>query len=697
MADDVLALQDVDFEYRSGELVFPALTGISLSIARGDFVAVVGASGSGKTTLMNLLGLMATPTSGQVLIEGRDTGTVSDDELAALRGSHIGFIFQEYFLMPDRTVLENILLPVEYQDVMRQRSAEKRAEMLMQRMGIADQKLKMPDELSGGQKQRAAICRALINAPTLILADEPTGALDSHSSAEVLDILEALNGEGSTVVVITHDAGVASRARRVLRIHDGAIVSDERLRPIPLVARLADAEETPFPAHAPPLAARVHARGGALVRAVSRPFSAAWSNFRHQKLRTSLTLLGIVVGVLTVCTTVAINGELRNLLMSSLDRFGVNMAILMPDGGAKPEDAKRQATWEGFDMERDRTGKLAPVLQKAEFRPILMTSADNLRSDLASGGYPNTDVVIVENAESLRRLGIRIVRGRSLEESGAFSPDGPQGIVLIQKTIADALFPQRKTTSSSPRQSPVLEKLVVENGGKTSIFTVAGVFETEAVAHWSVAESRSGTMILTKDAAKRAGFSTRGYAFEINRPQNGNLGTTLKWIENYLNSTFSGELAFRSENIEEKLKKLHTMFSVLTLFLATAGALSLPVGGINIMNIMLVTVTERTVEIGLRKAVGATRTRIRRQFLAEAVALSLAGGIAGIVLALALVNGIVATVAAFFPNILTWKMIWSPGAVILGLTTSFAVGVVFGFLPALRASRLDVVEAIRQE
>ena len=221
----LIELKDIYKIYHMGEETVHALDGINLTVDQGEFVAIVGSSGSGKSTAMNIIGCLDVPTSGTYLLDGRDVGQMDKDQLAAIRNKMLGFIFQQYNLIPKLNVLENVELPLLYAGVSAAERHE-RAIRSLERVGLADKCKNLPSQLSGGQQQRASIARALAGSPSLILADEPTGALDSRTSRDVLDFMKELNREGNTIVMITHDSSIAMEARRVVRIHDGKINFD---------------------------------------------------------------------------------------------------------------------------------------------------------------------------------------------------------------------------------------------------------------------------------------------------------------------------------------------------------------------------------------------------------------------------------------------------------------------------------------
>ena len=226
-----LELVDLTKHYKQGKSVIKALDGVTLKIGDGEFVAVVGRSGSGKTTMLDMLGLLLRPTSGTLTIDGTDTGKLGDSDLARLRGTKVGFVFQEYNLLPSLNVLENVMLPLRY--VSDRKDGRQRAEDLLDRVGLSDRIRHRATELSGGQQQRVAIARSMVNKPSLILLDEPTGAVDTETAEQLVALLKSLNQQDQvTIVVVTHDLDVAKEAKRQIRLKDGRVVADEAVAPV---------------------------------------------------------------------------------------------------------------------------------------------------------------------------------------------------------------------------------------------------------------------------------------------------------------------------------------------------------------------------------------------------------------------------------------------------------------------------------
>jgi putative ABC transport system ATP-binding protein len=222
-----IVARDLVKTYELGGSAIGALQGISVAVERGEYLAVTGASGSGKSTFMNLIGALDTPTSGSLAFEGRELGTLGSDELAQYRNEKVGFVFQNFNLLPRTSALDNVALPLLYAPHA-SKGAREKARACLDRVGLADRASHQPSELSGGQQQRVAIARALVNDPHILLADEPTGALDSHTTEEIIDLFEALNATGITLIIVTHEPDIAKRARRRLTFRDGRIVEDSR-------------------------------------------------------------------------------------------------------------------------------------------------------------------------------------------------------------------------------------------------------------------------------------------------------------------------------------------------------------------------------------------------------------------------------------------------------------------------------------
>lgn len=229
MKPSIIEIKGITRNFSLGSEVVYVLKGIDLSIAQGDYVALMGPSGSGKSTLMNLLGCLDTPTSGNYILNGKDVSQMSDDELAGIRNKEIGFVFQTFNLLPRTTALDNVALPMVYAGFNKS-ERHKRASEVLGQVGLGDRMDHHPNQLSGGQRQRVAVARALVNNPSIILADEPTGNLDTKTSVEIMQLFDAIHANGNTVILVTHEEDIAAHAHRIIRLRDGVIESDERIK-----------------------------------------------------------------------------------------------------------------------------------------------------------------------------------------------------------------------------------------------------------------------------------------------------------------------------------------------------------------------------------------------------------------------------------------------------------------------------------
>ncbi|CAM4339706.1 MacB family efflux pump subunit [Kerstersia similis] len=682
----LLELDDVWREFSAGEETVAALRGVSLRIEAGEMLAIVGASGSGKSTLMNVLGCLDRPSRGSYRVNGRDTRLMDADELAGLRRERFGFIFQRYHLLPALDAQANVEIPAVYAGAgSSERSA--RAAALLQRLGMGDRMTHRPAQLSGGQQQRVSIARALMNGGEVILADEPTGALDTHSGREVMDILKALNAAGHTVIIVTHDLGVAANARRIIEISDGAIVADR------LVASAADgaasaaadiaAAATPGAAAAaqellddaavpgirlpqeaaaalPPLTRR---QGGGWLARFAEAMRMALVSLNAHRLRAALTMLGIVIGIAAVVSVVALGQGTREKVLSDITAMGTDTIQIFPGQGFGDERAGEIRTLVGADAEA-----LAGQLYADSVTPEV-SQAVGLR-------YGN--VARLGMAAGVGEQYFR-VNGLSLQTGRIF--DGDSIRALAQEAVIDGNTRRELFGDEDPLgktmflgQLPVrVIGVVAENDG---VFNGMGgenlrvwIPYTAAMARLTGSQSLRSITVRVDDAFAVEDAERQIIAFLEQR---------------------HGVRDFFTFNMDSIRQTVERTTRALTLLISTIALISLIVGGIGVMNIMLVSVTERTREIGVRMAVGARRADIMRQFLIEAVLVCLLGGLAGILLSLGL--GELVRRAG-----IGLEMIYSVPAMLTAFASATAIGVVFGFLPARNASRLDPVEALARD
>lgn len=626
------------------------LRGISLSIHPGEFVAIVGASGSGKSTLMNILGCLDRPSSGRYRFAGKDVAELDGDELAWLRREAFGFVFQGYHLIPSGSAQENVEMPAIYAGTpAAQRHA--RAAALLERLGLASRTGNRPHQLSGGQQQRVSIARALMNGGHIILADEPTGALDSHSGAEVMALLDELASQGHVIILITHDREVAARAHRVIEIRDGLKTSDS--------VSGAGLGDTRPGVQADELRQRLD-RGatqrGAWKGELLEALQAAWRMMWINRFRTALTLLGIVIGVASVVVMLAVGEGSKRQVMAQMAAFGSNILYL----NGKPASLGEPA---GI-VTLDDVAAIGELPQVKRIMPVigekLMVRHGNNSQQFYVGGN-NTWFPEIFNWP--------VVEGSFFSEADEAS--GAAVAVIGQKVREKMLDSQR---------DPLGQYLLIGNVP----FQVVGILAGKGAS--SGDQDSDGRIVVPYSAAAIRLFGRYEPEYvTIAALDSSRVNDTEAAIDRLLRQRHQGKQDFELTNDAALIQAEARTQNSLSLMLGAIAAISLLVGGIGVMNIMLMTVRERTREIGIRMATGARQRDILRQFLSEAVMLSMVGGVTGIVLALCL-GGVLmlAEIAVAF----------ALPAILGAFACAVITGVVFGFMPARKAARLDPVKAL---
>ncbi len=646
-AGTLLVLHEVARSYVAGDQTVHALRGVSLGIAAGEMVAIMGSSGSGKSTLLNILGCLDQPDAGSYCVAGESTGSMSADELARLRREHFGFIFQRYQLLDDLSALRNVEMPALYARMAADRRHE-RATSLLTRLGLADRLAHRPNEMSGGQQQRVSIARALVNGGQVILADEPTGALDATSGAEVMRILQELHRDGHTVIVVTHDAAVAAHAQRVIELRDGLVVADRRTTSPPAASAAAR----------PLVAVPAGRRWIEWLGQIGEAAVMAARNMAAHRMRTLLTMLGIVIGVTSVVSVTAVGEGSRRQVMTQLQSLGTNTIDLNPG--------------RGFGDQRAGTKK---PLTEGDARAI--AGLDYV--DSVSPVVATTSVVRrgnVERTATIRGVGAAHfhVRGFAISAGKAF--DARSVATQAQDAVIDeqtrlAFFPD----GSSPLGQPILLGSVPVR--------VVGVVQRPKSPFLD-----NGLVIYVPYTTALTRLSGAGALSSITMRIKDGVPTKVAeaGVQNLVKQRH-GSLDFFVNNTESFRQAVSQSEGALSLLISSIALISLVVGGIGVMNIMLVTVSERTQEIGIRMAVGARRADILQQFLIEAVLVCLLGGTVGIVLSvgIAAVTDHVARAS---------RMPLSGTAIAVAFIVSSTIGIVFGYLPARKASRLNPIEAL---
>ena len=645
----LLEIENVTRLFRAGDETVSALKGIDLRIDSGEFVAIVGASGSGKSTLMNILGCLDQPTAGDYRVGGYSVSGLSADELAALRREHFGFIFQRYHLLGTLNAADNVAMPAVYAGVDSVTRRE-RAKVLLERLGLGMRIDHRPGQLSGGQQQRVSIARALMNGGQIILADEPTGALDIKSGENVLEILKELHREGHTIIIVTHDMDVAAHADRIMEIRDGLVLSDKRRREPVINASSSSFESSEA----------VGALAG-LRRRFSEAFPMAARSMAAHRVRTFLTMLGIIVGIAAVVSVVGLGEGTRQRVLSEISELGASTLSIFPGYGWDDERADSVTTLVVDD---------AKVLSAQNYidsvTPLVSTST---RIRL---GHTTMSANVEGVGEDYFRVnGLRILRGTG------FSIDS------IAERRQEAVIEERAvSTLFAEDESPLGKVVMIDRMPVVIIGTVA---------------DRSGMsgktlqiyLPYTAVAGRLLGAATSLAGVTVRISDNVDTIVAERAIVGLLERRHGTKdfFVFNSDQLRRIMEKTSNRMMLL---ISSVAVISLIVGGIGVMNIMLVSVTERTREIGLRMAVGARRIDIMLQFLIEAVTICIAGSFLGVGLAFATAM-IFGGEGSQFPMIISFNAILSASLVAL------LIGLSFGFLPARNASRLDPVVALSRE
>ncbi len=652
---ELIRLERLRREFPSGEDTITVLKDLDLVIEAGEMVAIVGASGSGKSTLMNILGCLDRATAGSYRISGRETSMLEPDELAALRREHFGFIFQRYHLLGELDALANVEIPAIYAG-MAPRDRRVRAESLLDRLGMSDRTDHRPGQLSGGQQQRVSIARALMNGANVILADEPTGALDKHSGEEVLRILEELNAEGKTIIIVTHDMNVANRARRIIEISDGVILSDRRNEPHSEVASSA----------VPMVGADGTRRGGyfrSLVDRFKEALRMAVLAMAAHRLRTFLTMLGIIIGIASVVSVVAIGQGTQQQVLANISNLGTNTLEIFAGRSFGDTRSGRITTLVVADAEA-----LARQSYVAAVTPTVSTS-----KTLRVGSQEASALVNGVGEQYFSARGTKLAEGSFFD--GRSVRNRATDVVIDENT--------RKTLFADSATSPVGQVLLIGNVPAR----IVGVTQPQQGGFGSSQNLSVFLPYTTVQTRFLGNMSLRSITVRVADDVDTSLAE--QDVTRFLTQRH-GTQDFFILNTDDIRQTITSTTQMLTLLIAAIAVISLVVGGIGVMNIMLVSVSERVSEIGVRMAVGARQGDILQQFLIEAVLVCLIGGLCGIGAAFG-IGQLVRLLSSDF------TLIYSTTSIVAACVCSTLIGIVFGFLPARNASQLDPVVALSRD
>lgn len=643
----LLEIKDINRWFGSGESRVHVLKDINLSIEKGDFVAIIGQSGSGKSTLMNIIGCLDVPSSGSYKIDGVEAAAMDGDQLAALRRRSFGFIFQRYNLLSSLTARENVALPAVYAG-MDLAERHKRADELLQQLGLSGKEDNKPSELSGGQQQRVSIARALMNGGEIILADEPTGALDTASGHNVMEILHGLHAAGHTIVMVTHDPGIAANANRVIEIRDGQIIADQSKTKDIQPSQVVSIEEKNS----------WHFYKDQFFESFKMSVQAIMAH----KMRSFLTMLGIIIGIASVVSVVALGRGSQQKILENINAIGTNTISVYPGKGYGDRRSSRIKTLTVADAESlKEQNYVESVTPGASMRGTLTYGNQSLSAQLYGVGEQYFDV-----------RGIKLASGRLFDEDDV--TQNSQIVVIDDNTknklFADGTNPIGQIMLFNKRPLKIIGVAQPNNSGFADSDTL------QMYTPYTTLMNRiSGSKYITSVTVKIK--------------DNVNSQTAEKGIIELLKARHGTE-DFFTRNSDTIKQTIESTTGTMTLLISCIALISLVVGGIGVMNIMLVSVTERVKEIGIRMAIGARQHNILEQFLIEAVLICVIGGLVGVLFSFA--------ISVLF-NLLAsdFAMSFSTISIVMAVLCSTVIGVVFGFMPAKRASQLNPIDALSRD
>lgn len=645
--DPIIELKGIYRHFMTGSESVAVLKDISLRIAPGEMVAIVGASGSGKSTLMNIIGCLDQPTRGEMFILGTPTHSADENQLAQLRSQHLGFIFQRYHLMPYLTAAENVEIPALY-TAMPPQERQQRTRYLLKRLGLGSRMNYKPSQLSGGQQQRVSISRALVNGASIILADEPTGALDSSSGQELMSVLHGLHQAGHTIIIVTHDHNVARQAERIIEISDGRIIDD---RPNDAIKHDGVQESLN----------RVENNGRApLWASIMEAVRMAWRSLLGHRVRAFLSMLGIIIGISSVVSSIAVGEGARQKVLDEIGKLGNSTMDIRPGlgWGEQRRDMERALSIEDVELIRAQpyVDSVTPVINKS------VPGVRNGKTSFIQLSGVTNDYFRVQELDFI--AGNQFTH-RDVEDR--------EPVLIIDESARNLFF--------SEDEDPI-DQILSVSGTPWRIIGIAnlrGINRGGRLSGWlpytSLVERISGEQPIEIVTVR----VQEGASLEQARHE----------IESLLIQAH-GKRDFFIESNDELAKAMDETSKSLSLLITAIAAISLFVGGVGVMNIMLVSVTERTHEIGIRLSVGARPIDIMRQFLIESMVICTLGGLIGIVGAWS-AGKVFAVLTDEFTMIFTWPPL------LLACVFSAVIGLGFGFFPARNAARLHPTEALARE
>jgi macrolide transport system ATP-binding/permease protein len=701
MPEPIIRVVNVTRSYHVGDVDVHALRGVNLTVQPGEFIAIMGSSGSGKSTLMSLLGCLDRPSSGEYYLEGVNVAGLDEPELARIRSERLGFVFQSFNLLSRTSAIENVALPLFYAAGGASNSTERteRAKASLKLLGLAERERNTPGQLSGGQQQRVAIARALINNPVLLLADEPTGNLDTKTSHEIMLTLQALNRErGVTIIVVTHEPDIATYAGRVITMRDGEVISDVRQ-----AAFRAPPEASTGVPPADFLAIRsapVAAGSAGTVRTFALMIvAAAFQALARNKMRSALTMLGVFIGVAALIAMVAIGQGANDAVRKQIESLGTNLLVVVPGattmGGMRSGQGSASTLTvvdaEALRREAPAVGSVSYLIrQSGQVQYANQNWTTNIQG--VSANYPpitNWEIASGRGISQQDDMSAALVAviGQTVSRQLFGDSENPVGAMIQVKSVplrVIGVFASKGQTSYGQDQDDLV--MTPFTTAQRKVLGVAAPSQQQAPLNWVYPLPPNPYNL----QQRLMGYVNQIYVQATDASQVQPAVSQVTDILKRRHRIQPGDTNdFSVRNLSQIAETAESSSRIMALLLAAVASISLIVGGIGIMNILLVSVTERTREIGLRMAIGARRTHVLLQFLAESVILSVTGGIAGIIVGVVF-SEMISLVAG-------WPAPISLTAVAGGFLFSAAVGIFFGYYPARKAASLDPIEALRYE
>ena len=702
MPEPIIRVSNVTRTYHVGDVDVHALRGVDLVIEPGEFIAIMGSSGSGKSTLMSLLGCLDRPSSGEYYLEGVNVAELPESELARIRSERLGFVFQSFNLLARTSAIENVALPLFYAAGGASSRTERteRARASLRLLGLADRERNTPGQLSGGQQQRVAIARALINDPILLLADEPTGNLDTRNSHEIMATLQSLNRErGVTIIVVTHESDIAAYADRVITMRDGQVISDERkpaTRPQPgaLTADLAAAPSSSAPRPAGTIGNAGTVRAFALMIV-----AAALQALARNKMRSALTMLGVFIGVAALIAMVAVGQGANEAVRKQIESLGTNLLVVIPGatmmggmrGGQGSASTLTVVDAEALRREAPAVGSVSYLIrQSGQVRYANQNWTTSIQG--VSANYPpitNWRIMAGRgiSREDVSGAALVVVLGQTVLRQLFGGDESPLGAVIQVKGMplrVIGILASKGQTPFGTDQDDVV--MIPFTTAERKVLGVAAPSLQQTPLNWVYPPPPNPYNLQQRLMGYVNQIYVQATAASEIRPAIGQITEILARRHRIRPGDIND---FTVRNLSQIAETAEGSSRIMALLLAAVASISLVVGGIGIMNILLVSVTERTREIGLRMAIGARRTHVLLQFLAESVILSVTGGIAGIIVGILF--------SEMIPVFVGWPAPISLAAIAGGFLFSAAVGIFFGYYPARKAASLDPIEALRYE